>query len=177
MDQVVQEREQLQQIGALLRPDGGPLAEQTADLIRERDELRRDIAKIQQDSARASLDDVLGSPRDVAGLKVVSALVSAEDKGAFMQLGDHVRDKLGTGGVVVLATEIGGQSTLLVTVTADLVESKRLHAGNLVKEIAAAGGGRGGGRPNMAQAGMPDKAALEVALQAADEIIAGQAAN
>ena len=76
---------------------------------------------------------------------------------------------------MVLATEIGGQSTLLVTVTADLVEAKSLHAGNLVKEIAAAGGGRGGGRPNMAQAGMPDAAGLEKALQAADEIMAAQA--
>jgi alanyl-tRNA synthetase len=91
-----------------------------------------------------------------------------------MKLGDHVRDKLGSGGVVVLATEIDGQATLLVTVTSDLVQGKRLHAGNLVKEIAAAGGGRGGGRPNMAQAGMPDAAALDTALQAADGIIAAQ---
>jgi alanyl-tRNA synthetase len=170
----VEEWEQLRRIGALLRPDGGPLAEQTADLIQERDELRRELARIQQDSARASLDDVLGSPRDVSGLKVVSALVAAEDKDGFMKLGDHVRDKLGSGGVVVLATEIGGQSTLLVTVTADLVEAKTLHAGNLVKEIAAAGGGRGGGRPNMAQAGMPDAAGLDKALQAVDGIIAAQ---
>jgi alanyl-tRNA synthetase len=173
----VADRDQLRDIGALLRPDGGSLAHQTAGLISERDELRRELGKFQQDSARAALEGVLNSPRQVAGLKVVTALVTAEDKNGFMQLGDHVRDKLDADGVVVLATELQGQATLLVTVTADLVESKRLHAGNLVKEIAAAGGGRGGGRPNMAQAGMPDAAALEKALQAADEIIAGQAAG
>ncbi len=173
----VEEGDQLREIGALLRTDGGPLAEQTAALIRERDELRRELSKIQQNSARASLDEVLSAPRDVAGLKVVTALVSVEDKNSFMQLGDHVRDKLGSTGVVVLATEMGGQATLLVTVTADLVDAKRLHAGNLVKEIAAAGGGRGGGRPNMAQAGMPDVAALDKALQAVDGIIAAQAAG
>jgi alanyl-tRNA synthetase len=173
----VEERDQLREIGSLLRTDGGPLAEQTALLIGERDELRRELAKIQQDSARASLEGVLNTPRDVAGLKVVTALVSAEDKNTFMQLGDHVRDKLGSEGVVVLATELDGKATLLVTVTADLVDAKRLHAGNLVKEIAAAGGGRGGGRPNMAQAGMPDVAALDKALQAADGIIATQAAG
>ncbi len=170
-----EERDQLGEIGSLLRPDGGPLAEQTAHLISERDELRKELAKIQQDSARDSLTDALSAPRDVAGLKVVTALVSAEDKNSFMQLGDHVRDKLGASGVVVLATELGGKATLLVTVTADLVDAKRLHAGNLVKEIAAAGGGRGGGRPNMAQAGMPDAAALDKALEAADGIIAAQA--
>ncbi len=171
----LEERDQLGAIRSLLRVDGGPLVEQTAHLIHERDELRKELAKIQQDSARDSLTDVLSAPRDVAGLKVVSALVSAEDKNAFMQLGDHVRDKLGASGVVVLATELAGKATLLVTVTADLVDAKRLHAGNLVKEIAAAGGGRGGGRPNMAQAGMPDAAALDKALEAADGIIASQA--
>jgi len=170
----VEDRDQLQKISSLLRSDGGPLADQTAGLIRERDDLRRELARIQQDSARASLDDALNEPRDVAGLKVVTALVAAEDKGALMKLGDHVRDKLGSEGVVVLATDMGGRATLLVTVTADLVDAKRLHAGNLVKEIAAAGGGRGGGRPNMAQAGMPDTAALDKALGAADDIIAGQ---
>ena len=172
-----EERDQLREIGDLLRADGGPLAAQTAVLISERDELRRELAKNQQDSARASLADVLSAPREVAGLKVVTALVSSEDKNTFMQLGDHVRDKLGSGGVVVLATDLAGQATLLVTVTADLVDAKRLHAGNLVKEIAGAGGGRGGGRPNMAQAGMPDVAALDKALQAADGIIAEQAAG
>ncbi len=64
------------------------------------------------------------------------------------------RDRLGRG-VAVLAAEWEGKATLLVTVTADLVESKTLHAGNLVKAIAAAAGGRGGGRPNTAQAGCP----------------------
>ncbi len=171
------ESDQLQMIGELLRADGGPLADQTADLLRERDELRRELARLQQDSARASLDSALDTPRQVAGLKVVTAMVDAEDKGALMQLGDHVRDKLGTGGVVVLGTEMGEQATLLVTVTADLVEAKTLHAGNLVKEIAAAGGGRGGGRPNMAQAGMPDSQALTTALKAADDIIAAQAGS
>jgi alanyl-tRNA synthetase len=173
----VEERDQLGEIGSLLRADGGSLAEQTAHLISERDELRKELAKIQQDSARDSLTDVLSAPRDVAGLKVVTALVAAEDKNAFMQLGDHVRDKLGAAGVVVLATELAGKATLLVTVTSDLVDAKRLHAGNLVKEIAAAGGGRGGGRPNMAQAGMPDAAALGKAIAAADDIIASQAAG
>ena len=76
--------------------------------------------------------------------------------------------------MVVLTAELDGKSTLLVTITSDLVDSKALHAGNLVKAIAAAGGGRGGGRPNMAQAGMPDAAGLEKSLAAADGIISEQ---
>ena len=91
-----------------------------------------------------------------------------------MQLGDHVRDKLDSQGVVVLTAELDGKPTLLVTITPDLVAGKSLHAGNMAKAMAAAGGGRGGGRPNMAQAGIPDAAGLELALAAVDATITEQ---
>ena len=169
------EMQQLQAVGALLRPDGGSYADQVRDLIDEQRRLHKDLARLQQDSARASLEDVLNAPRDVAGLKVVTARVPAADKTALMALGDHVRDQLAGDGVVVLGAELEGKAMLLTTVTPDLVESKRLHAGNLVKAIAASVGGRGGGRPNMAQAGLPDIAALDQALAAADDIIVEQA--
>ena len=163
---------------ALLRPDGGPLAEQTAALIRERDQLRKELAKVQQDSARAGLEDALSTPREVAGLKVVTALVPAEDKDAFMQLGDHVRDKLGTDGVVVLAAELDGQGHPAGHRDARSGGSQDVCTPEIwSRRSPRPVGGRGGGRPNMAQAGMPDTAALETALQAADEIIAAQAAG
>ncbi len=171
---VKDDQQQVRQLSGMLRQGGGPVAEQTEAIISERDELRRELARLQQDAARASLSDILDTPRDLNGLKVISAHVDAEDKGAFMQLGDHVRDKLHSQGVVVLTAELAGKSTLLVTITPDLVESKSLHAGNLAKAIAAAGGGRGGGRPNMAQAGMPDAAGLQKALAAADDMITAQ---
>jgi alanyl-tRNA synthetase len=79
---------------------------------------------------------------------------------------------LAQNGVVILGAELDGKATLLVTVTADLVDSKKLHAGNLVKTIALAVGGRGGGRPNMAQAGLPDSGALQKALDMVDEVLA-----
>ena len=171
---VLADRNEVRELTALLRQGGGSVARQTAEIIAERDGLRSELARVQQDAARASLSDALDTPREVAGLKVISTHVEAEDKGAFMQLGDHVRDKLHTQGVVVLTAELAGKSTLLVTITPDLVDSKALHAGNLVKAIAAAGGGRGGGRPNMAQAGMPDGEGLQKALAATDEIIGEQ---
>jgi alanyl-tRNA synthetase len=171
------DRDQVLQLTKILRQGGGNVVAQAEALVSERDELKRELMNLQQDSARASLSSALDTPREVAGLRVISAQVEAENKDAFMQLGDHVRDKLGSQGVVVLTTEINGKATLLVTVTSDLTESKSLHAGNLVKVIAEAGGGRGGGRPNMAQAGMPDAEGLAKALAAADQIIADQLAN
>ena len=170
-----QEQQQLAALGGVLRTGGGSLVEQVQTLLTQKQELTRELARVQQSSAHASLNDILDKPRQLAGLQVITAPVSAQDKNAFLELGDHVRDKLGSGGVVVLGAEIAGKATLLVTVTPDLVKAKRLHAGNLVKAIAAAVGGRGGGKPHLAQAGLPDQAALEKALDAADQIIAEQA--
>ena len=171
------ERQQVRELGALLRHGAGTLGDQARALVAERDELKRELARLQQEAARASLSSALDTPREVAGLQVISAHVAAEDKNAFMQLGDHVRDKLGSRGVVVLTADLEGKPTLLVTITEDLVKAGTLHAGNLVKAIAEAGGGRGGGRPNMAQAGMPDADGLARALAAADGIIAGMGAG
>ncbi|MCP4291268.1 MAG: alanine--tRNA ligase [bacterium] len=168
------DQKELKSLGTVLRPDGGSYTDQVQVLLNERQDLRKELAKLQQASAKASLEDVLNAPRDVAGYKVISALAPASDKGAFMQLGDHVRDRLGENGVVILAADLDGKFTLLVTVTQDLVDSKKLHAGNLVKTLAQAVGGRGGGRPNMAQAGLPDAEALQKALDMVDEVLAAQ---
>ncbi|MFN2371873.1 MAG: DHHA1 domain-containing protein, partial [Candidatus Krumholzibacteriia bacterium] len=168
------EHEQLAALRGLLRADGAGYAEQVAALLDEQKALRRELAKVQQESARAGLESALDSPRDVAGLKVVSARVEAEDKNALMQLGDHVRDTLGSAGVVVLGADLGGKATVLVTITPDLADGGRLHAGNLVKALAETAGGRGGGRPNTAQAGLPDLAAVDKALAAVDAVVADQ---
>ncbi len=106
---------------------------------------------------------------EVSGVKVLAARVAAEDRDALLQLGDRARDLLGSG-VVALAAEWEGKATLLITVTADRVEAG-LHAGNLVRTVAAAVGGRGGGRPNTAQAGLPGPEAIDPALAAMAEAV------
>lgn len=166
------DRDSLRDLGTVLRPDGGSYADQVRHLLDEAKALRKELDGLKQDEARASLRDVLEMPREVAGFKVVSAMAPAADKGAFMELGDHVRDKLGRNGVVALGADLDGKVTLLVTLTKDLVDGKKLHAGNLVKKLATQVGGRGGGRPNMAQAGLPDVAALAKALELVDEVLA-----
>ncbi|MBU8871960.1 MAG: alanine--tRNA ligase [Gemmatimonadales bacterium] len=175
LELVTGEKLELSDLSGILKRDKGSFVAQVRQLMADKQKLVKELAGIQQAAARSTLDDVLDKPRDVAGLKVITARVPAQDKGAFLQLGDHVRDKLGSKGVVVLAAEIAGKPTILVTVTPDLSEGKKLHAGNLVKAIAAEAGGKGGGRPNTAQAGLPDAPALDTALQVADAIIADQA--
>ena len=168
-----QEREQLAAAAALLRRDGGAVADQVRALLAERDALRDELQQLQRQSARDGVGDALAAPADVNGLRVVAARVDADGRDALLALGDHVRDRLGALGVVVLGAEWEGKATLLVSLTPDLVVAKRLHAGDLVKAIAAQVGGRGGGKPNTAQAGLPDVASLEAALAAAVAVVKG----
>ena len=97
-------------------------------------------------------DDVI----EVHGVKMVTRRVTGLEKGALRSLADSLRDRLGSG-VVVLASENDGKVALIVSVTKDLTD--RVHAGNLVKAIAPIVGGRGGGRADFAQAGgkQPDR--------------------
>ncbi len=157
-------------LGDLLRRDGRPLADQVAQLVAERDALRDELAGVQHASARDALEAAIANPQSVAGIALVAARVTADDRDALMKLGDHVRDQIGSG-VVVLAAQWEDKATLIATVTPDLVEGGRLCAGDLVKAIAASVGGRGGGRPHMAQAGLPDPSQIDPALAAAPEVI------
>jgi alanyl-tRNA synthetase len=168
------EREQAELAGIRerLRRDGGSLAGQVAELVVERDRLRKELGRAQQASARDALQTAIAAPQDVGGVKLVAARVDAEDRGALMELGDHARDKLGREGVVVLGAEIDGKAAIIATVTPDLAKARRVHAGNLVKELAARGGGRGGGKPNMAQGGLPDTAQIDEVVGAAAEVLA-----
>jgi len=108
-----------------------------------------------------------GSPeiRDrVKDVEVVARRVPEMAISELRNLADTLRQKIGCG-VVVLGMEAGGKATLLVTVTDDLLS--RVQAGNVIKILAPLVGGRGGGRPHLAQAGGPDVANLDEALRSA----------
>lgn len=96
-------------------------------------------------SSNETLDSV-----DIQGIKLIVRRVSGLEQNALRMLADKLRDRLGSG-IVVLAADTDGKAALVVTVTRDLID--RVHAGQLVKTLAPIVGGRGGGRPDFAQAG------------------------
>jgi len=106
---------------------------------------------------------------EVAGIPVLTRKAPAMSPSDLRNLADTLRQRLGTG-VVVLGMESDHKATLLVAVTDDVLE--RVHAGHLVRELAPMVGGRGGGRPNLAQAGGPDADKLDDALRRAPEVLA-----
>ncbi|HEV8214611.1 MAG TPA: DHHA1 domain-containing protein, partial [Gemmatimonadaceae bacterium] len=104
------------------------------------------------------------------GSRLVSGVVRAGDVKELQALGDAIREKLGSGVGVLAASFEDGKNTLLVVVTDDLRE-RGVRADTLIKDIAAAAGGRGGGKPHMAQAGIPDASRFDDALARAPELV------
>jgi alanyl-tRNA synthetase len=106
-----------------------------------------------------------------SGARLVSGLVKATDVKELQAMGDAIREKLGSGIGIVGASFEDGKNTLIVVVTDDLRE-RGIRADTLIKDIAAAAGGRGGGKAHMAQAGIPDAARFGEAFAKAPAVIA-----
>jgi alanyl-tRNA synthetase len=103
-------------------------------------------------------------PQMIEGVKLITKRVSGLEKNALRGLSDTLRDRLGSG-VVVLASENEGKVALVVSVSKDLTQ--KVKAGNLVKELAPIVGGGGGGRPDFAEAGGKDPSKIDALLAAA----------
>ena len=143
-------------------------AEQLAAQVKE---LRKEVQRARQ-SAGPNAAEYLKNAREVAGTKIVSAMIEGGNVEALRSLTDQLR-QTAPSIAVVLGTAAEGRATLIVALTKDLVE-KKLHAGKIAGAAAKLCGGGGGGRPDMAQAGGKDPAGLEAALrQAADLIVEG----
>ncbi len=137
-------------------------------------ESEREIEALKARLAGASSRDLISEAVEVAGVKVLAVKVEVDNPKALRELADTVRDRLGSG-VAVLGAESGGKALLLALVTKDL--AGRFHAGNLVKVLAPMVGGGGGGRPDMAQAGGQNPAALDEALSQVPRLVQEQAAG
>jgi alanyl-tRNA synthetase len=167
LDLVHDEEQQLQRVAAALRTapkDVAIRAEQAVGRIRE---LERDLEALQRKQAAVRSGEMAQEAREVRGVKVLAARYEGDPE-AMRELADKLRDQLKSG-IVVLGGEKEGKATLLVAITPDL--TKKYRAGDLVKELSKTLGGRGGGKPDLAQAGGGDPAQLDAALARAYELV------
>ncbi|CDG01528.1 alanine--tRNA ligase [Clostridium chauvoei] len=123
------------------------ISSQTSEL-KEKD---KEIAELKSKLTSGAEDDILKSVKEINGIKVVAYSVSDVDGNALRDLADKVRNKIGSG-VVVLLSDVQGKVNLVAMATKDVVSSG-VHCGKIIKEVATIVGGGGGGRPDMAQAG------------------------
>ena len=157
------------QVSSLL---SGPFVEAPARieaLLKKQKELEKEVATLAASRAMSDLDGLLNSAVQVGAIKVVAGEIPLDSPKTLREVGDKVRDRMGSG-VAVLGGAINGKAALLALVSKDLTDT--IKAGQLVAAVAAIVGGKGGGRPDMAQAGgnMPDK--LGEAMAAAPKIVA-----
>jgi len=165
---VHEEEKQLARAASALRgspKDVGLKAEQLAGRVRE---LEREVEQLSKKAAAAKSSELAQGAREVNGIKVLAARHENGDPESLRELADKLRDQLKSG-IVVLGGEKDGKATLLVAVTPDL--TKKFKAGDLVKELSKTLGGRGGGKPELAQAGGGDPAQLDAALARAYELV------
>jgi alanyl-tRNA synthetase len=163
--------ETLARIGELLKGNADNAEDKVRLLIERSRELEKDNSRLNDKLAFSAGSDLAGSAVDVQGIPVVAAKLSSPDAGAMRKTIDQLRSKLGSV-VIVLGGSDGNKVTFVAGISPDLTD--RLHAGNLVKSVAEVAGGRGGGRPDMAQAGAPDAAKLDAAIESVVSAVEAQ---
>ena len=142
-----------------------PVSEVPAKIAQVLDNVRaleKELARLKSKLAASQGDDLTAQAQEIKGAKVLAALMEGADVTALRETMDKLRDKLGSA-AIVLGSVADGKVTLIAGVTADA--TGRVKAGDLVNFVAQQVGGKGGGRPDMAQAGGTEPAKLPAALQ------------
>ncbi|HIE17543.1 MAG TPA: alanine--tRNA ligase, partial [Dehalococcoidia bacterium] len=124
---------------------------------------RKRLASLEKELSRSMVDALLAKAEDVNGVTVVTAKIPFSSASGLREMGDLLRERLKSA-VIVLGTVHDGKPSFVAMVTSDLV-GKGLHAGDIVRQVAAVTGGGGGGKATMAQAGGKDKSKLDEALR------------
>ena len=169
----LKEKEQvIADVCANLKTKEDSLSQRVTSLLEENKNLSKELHEVKTKMSLQSIDSVLDSKVDINGVNLVTTKFSGMDMNTLKDVADKLRDKL-VSGVIVLANTAEDKVNFVVTATEDVVK-KGIHSGNIVKEVATIAGGKGGGRPNMAQAGAPDITKVEEALNHASEVVKAQ---
>jgi len=151
----------LRHVASQLNVGEDGLLAQVEKLAQTAKQLEKELEAQKRKGALSQIDELIGRVQVVKGIKVIAAEVQNVDREGLRQLVDSLRQKLGSG-VVALGMPEDGKVALIAGVTKDL--TAKVHAGKLIQALAKQVGGSGGGRPDLAEAGGKDTAALKSAL-------------
>ena len=168
---VREEQEKLDAVAAVLKTGRDDAVGRAQQLVARNRELEKELAALRAKLASGQGSDLASQAVEVEGLKVIAARVDGADAGALRDAVDQLKNKLGSG-VVVLGSVDGGKVRLAAGATRDV--SKKVPAGKLVNSVAEQVGGRGGGRPDFAQAGGSEPDKLDAALESVRDWVAAQ---
>lgn len=126
-------------------------------------ELEKQLEQLNSKLASSQGSDLVNEAVETKGIRVIAKQLSGIEPKALRDLMDQIKNKLGSG-IIVLGLENNGKANLIAGVTKDLTD--KVKAGDIVKHVAEHVGGKGGGRPDMAQAGGPNPDGLPKAIAA-----------
>jgi len=169
IDYVEKSDELLRDLSNLVRGSREDVTDKVRDALERIRQMEKEIRSLKDKLASGQGVDLAGTAVDIQGVKVVATKIDGADAGALRNAVDQLKAKLKTAVIVLASVESSDKVVLVAGVTADV--TSRIKAGELVGTIAAQVGGRGGGRPDFAQAGGNNPAALDAALAGVQELV------
>ena len=160
----------LQEVAEEFKTEPSQIRGRISALQGEVSEAKKEAASLQRETSKKNVESLLAQAVEVNGVRVLAARVNASSVESLRQTGDLVKDRLGSV-LVVLGAVFNGQANFVAMLTSDLVD-KGLHAGNIVKQVSQAAGGRGGGRADTGQGGGKDTSGIEKVLGLVKELVA-----
>jgi alanyl-tRNA synthetase len=169
LDYVEKSDELLRDLANLVRGSREDVTDKVRDTLERIRQMEKEIRSLKEKLASGQGVDLAGGAIDVQGVKVVATRIDGADAGALRYAVDQLKDRLKSAVIVLASVEASDKVVLVAGVTQDV--TPRIKAGELVGTIAAQLGGRGGGRPDFAQAGGSNPAALNAALGSVQELV------
>ena len=157
-------------IANLLKTPKVGLSERIERLLQEQRDLEQQVQQLKSHQALSNIGALAESATLVEDVQVISSRVTDTDRNGLRRLVDELKTRLESG-VIALAAVSGNEVAFVVGVTSDLVKQRGLHAGKIISELTELAGGRGGGRPELAQGGGKEPNKVEGAISKTSEIV------
>ena len=168
LDYVHQTENKINAAASLLKGESAALVEKVEQSLSRNKQLEKELRQLKEKMASQQGGDLAGQVKDIAGVKCLVANLEAADPKSLRGIVDELKNKLGSV-VIMLAAVNGDKVSLIAGVTKDL--TGKVKAGELVNHVASQVGGKGGGRPDMAQAGGSEPENVEPALASVTEFL------
>ena len=171
LQRIEQDETRLDSVAKLLKGSRDNVDDKVSQILEKQRKLEKELEQLKGKLASSAGSDLAAQAVDVNGIHVLAARLDGADAKALRDTVDQLKNKLGTS-AIILGAAAGEKVTLIAGVSKDATD--RIKAGDLVNSVAQQVGGRGGGRPDMAQAGGNDPTALDSALASVTEWVTGQ---
>ncbi len=170
---IKQREAELDQIQEITRAPVGQVVKRVQSLAEEKRTLEKRLQESVKGGGDSQVRTLVDGAKIVDGIRVIATTVQAADMKTLQALGDSLREQIKSGVAVIAASFDEGKNSLVAVITDDLRE-RGLRADILLREVAAIAGGKGGGKPHMAQAGVPDASKIADALAAVETVVRSQ---